>query len=436
MSERGRLAWAELKTGVVTSPAAATLARRLTDAGLAHPRPAAAGQLDVTVVMPFFGPPDQLAGCLSALGATYPVVVVDDGSPDAAAVATVAGRHGATLIRRDTNCGPAAARNCGLAAVRTAFVAFLDSDCRPNGDWIQALAGHFADPIVAAVAPRICVADPAPTYLGAVSTLDLGVNAARVRVGGRVGYVPTAALLARTEALSRLDGPFDEALRYGEDVDLIWRLDAAGWRVRYDPSVEVGHREPVSWTRRAAKRFHYGTSAAPLSRRHPGAVPPLVVAPWPALAVVGALSRRPSVAAAGLVGSTAMASRALRRAGLPAAGAPGLAGRGAAACWSASGRATTQLAAPLVLAALGRRPTESRRTTWQRRATLAAFVATSPLLAYRSRAPHDQRVGPIRFLAGQLLDDTAYGAGVVAGCLRDRSLAPLRPAFFRTTEVT
>jgi hypothetical protein len=70
------------------------------------------------------------------------------------------------------------------------------------------------------------------------------------------------------------------------------------------------------------------------------------------------------------------------------------------------------------------------------------LASTAPVLAHRSRAQRDQPVSLGRFIAGQLLDDIAYGAGVYAGCFREHTLAPLRPASpFRhdrstTTEVT
>ena len=73
-------------------------------------------------------------------------------------------------------------------------------------------------------------------------------------------YVPSAALIVRTELAH-----FDEALRYGEDVDLVWRLRDAGWRVVYEPDVIVGHDQHHTLSR----RFRYGTSAEPLRRRHP-----------------------------------------------------------------------------------------------------------------------------------------------------------------------
>ena len=163
-----------------------SLARRLTDAGLAHPRPpAVAAAPDVTVLIPVRDRQLELDRCLAALGGAYPVLVVDDGSADQAATAAVAARHGATLIRRPVAGGPASARNTGLAAIGTLppgtgasgtgasgtgasgtgasgtgasttdAVALLDSDCVPPPDWIAQLAAHLADPLVGAVAPRV-----------------------------------------------------------------------------------------------------------------------------------------------------------------------------------------------------------------------------------------------------------------------------------------
>jgi mycofactocin system glycosyltransferase len=427
LSPAGRSAWKELRDGAIASAGAVSLARRLTDAGLAHPNPTCLGARDVTVVVPAHERPDLLAGCLAALGRSYPVVVVDDGSAQSAPIAAVAAEHGATLARREHNGGPAAARNLGLAAVNSEFVAFVDSDCVPPAGWIDSLTGHFRDPLVGAVAPRIVPAAPGRRYREAVGLLDLGVRAGRVRPGARIGHVPTAALVVRTAALRSLGTGFDEQLRYGEDVDLVWRLESAGWRVRYDPSVAVAHHEPATWPGRLAKRFRYGSSAAPLSQRHPGSVPPFVVAPTPLAVVAGVLSRRPGVAATGLTGTSVATLRALRRAGLPARMAPQLVATGVGASWQATGRAVAQFGAPVVLAAARRRRGDSRRTTAERRVAIAALLMSPALAARRQRAATDPPVAAARFVAGYLLDDTAYGTGVIAGCLRARTIAPLRP---------
>ncbi|HVU92608.1 MAG TPA: mycofactocin biosynthesis glycosyltransferase MftF, partial [Jatrophihabitans sp.] len=290
MTAAGRAAWDELRAGPVATAAGGRLARRFTDAGLAHPvPPRVTGRPDLTVIVPVHDRADALDRCLAALGDRFPVIVVDDGSRDAAAVARVAARHGAELVRRPRNGGPAAARNTGVAAAQTQLLLFVDSDTVPSGDWIAPLVAHLGDPVVAAVAPRITpLADRgwAGRFTATRGALDLGARPASVRPYGRVSYVPSTALLVRRAALAGTG--FDARLRVGEDVDLVWRLLAGGWTVRYEPGVSVGHVEPRGWRRLLARRFRYGTSAAPLATRHPGNVAPLVLHSWFAAAALGA----------------------------------------------------------------------------------------------------------------------------------------------------
>ncbi len=303
-------------TGVDSLPSG-VLARRLTDAGAAHPVPPPLTEApDVTVLIPVRDRAAALGRCLAALGRSFPVLVVDDGSRDPAAIAALARRHNAGLLRHEHNLGPAAARNTGLSQIDSEFVALLDSDCAPESDWITTLAAQLADPLVAAVAPRIrpVAADTvAGRFARANGPLDLGERTARVVPLGRVSYVPTAAILLRRAALVDQPGPFDPALRYGEDVDLVWRLHAAGWRVRYEPGVTVAHHEPASAPALLARRYRYGTSAGPLARRHPANLSPLILTPFPAAAVVAVLARRPLPALASAVTAVVLVRRSLRR---------------------------------------------------------------------------------------------------------------------------
>jgi mycofactocin system glycosyltransferase len=428
LSRAGQAAWSELCHGPVRTAAGGALARRLTDAGLLHPQPGTHPELvDVTVIIPIRDRPTMLERCLDSLGDAFSVVVVDDASTNPAAVAEVAQRHRVTLISRSSNGGPASARNVGLRGVTTELVAFLDSDCIASPEWIERLAGHFADPLVAAVAPRVVdAANHATLPLASRGSLDLGDRATRVQPGARVAYLPTAALVVRRAALEAVarDGEiFDPALRFGEDVDLIWRLDAAGWRVRYDPSVHVSHEEPAGWPARLGRRFDYGTSAAPLSRRHPTALAPLVLQTWPALAVVGVLTRRPAVALGGLAGSIHATRKALGRAEVTSLKAREVATSSIARTWLGTGRYATQFGAPVLLAALAWPASGARG--WSRRLAAASLLVGPTLPTWRNARP-PARV--LRFAAAQVADDVAYGAGVYAGCVRHRTARPLRPA--------
>ncbi|WP_040339218.1 mycofactocin biosynthesis glycosyltransferase MftF, partial [Candidatus Blastococcus massiliensis] len=275
---------------VVRDAPTAALAARLLDAGLAHPDlpPADRAALaDVTVVVPVKDRPDELARLLAALRADpvtagLPLVVVDDGSAVPVRV------DGATVLRHQVARGPAAARNAGTRAAATAVVAFLDSDCVPRPGWLPSLLAHLADPRLAMVAPRI-VALPGGGWLhpyeAAVGALDMGRHPAPVQPLSAVSYVPSAALIARRSALGPAGG-FDETMRVAEDVDLVWRLTAAGWRVRYEPAVEVAHQHPAGTAEWLRRRAFYGTGAALLAARHGELVSPLVLAPDTAAAVL------------------------------------------------------------------------------------------------------------------------------------------------------
>ncbi|RBY92789.1 mycofactocin biosynthesis glycosyltransferase MftF [Blastococcus sp. TF02A-30] len=408
---------------VVRDDVTAALAARLLDGGLAHPDLAPVPVDGVTVVVPVKDRQAELARLLAALRADpataeLPVVVVDDGS----AVPVTA--DGATVLRLAANRGPAAARNAGLRAATTPFVAFLDSDCVPRPGWLGRLLAHLADPRLAAVAPRITALPGrgwAAPYEAAVSALDMGPRPAPVRPLSAVAYVPSAALLVRRAALG--DG-FDESMRVAEDVDLVWRLTAAGQRVRYDPAAEVAHEHPgttAGWLRR---RAFYGTGAALLAARHGSAVSPLVIAPetaatW-ALALAGGRWGRLAAAAWLARTSVRLAARLAGPDEPPPVGlTAGLVVRGAGAAGAALARSVTRHHWPLaVVAAL-----VSRRG---RRVVVAVAVADG-LLAWR---PHRGRVGPVRFTVARRLEDLAYGAGLWAGAVRardPRALLPARP---------
>ncbi|HUL25275.1 MAG TPA: mycofactocin biosynthesis glycosyltransferase MftF [Streptosporangiaceae bacterium] len=407
-------------------PAARALARRLLDAGLAHPDPSGGppgpGPDEVTAVIPVRDRPAELASCLAGLDGMR-VIVVDDGSADAAAVAAVAARAGALCLRRDRSAGPGAARNTGLAAVRTPLAAFIDSDCVPRPGWLTPLLPHFADPAAAAVAPRIVAHEQGSGWLAqyeaARSALDMGPAESIVRPGARVPYVPGAALVVRRAAAVAAGG-FAEDLPVGEDVDFVWRLAAAGWHIRYEPRAVVGHRHRVrllGWLRR---RRDYGTSAAPLELRHPGTVPACTMSGWSALAWAAAAAGRPEAGAALTGAVTAVLARRLSPltdGAWPLAGR--LAGRGTLAAGRVLGSAVARTWWPVALPAAAAIP--------RLRLPLAAALLVPPVLDWRQRRPP---MRPAPYVAARLLDDLAYSVGVWQGCLAHRTARPLAPALW------
>lgn len=399
------------------------LARRLVDASLAHPVPPGDGgpaPTDVSVVIPVRDDTVSLAETIAALGDVREVIVVDDGSRDPAAVAAAAGR--ATVLRHEQPRGPAAARNTGWRAASGDLVLFVDADVSLATGALALLLAHLADPAVAAAAPRVrSVGGDAPGWLAAYeatrSSLDLGPRRGQVRPGGRVPYVPTAALLVRRAVLGACDG-FEESMRHGEDVDLVWRVAGAGWPIRYEPSATATHPSRPHLGAWLQQRFRYGSSAAALAARHGDAVAPLGISGWSAAAWGAALVGHPVVGAAVAAGTTAALVPKLSALEDPAVEAVRIAGRGN--LWA------------------GRSVADALRRTWwpisavlawrvprTRPALLAASVVPA-VLEWREERP---RLGLARFAILRLVDDLAYGAGVWAGCWERRSARALRPRF-------
>jgi mycofactocin system glycosyltransferase len=375
---------------------------------------------DVSVVIPVFPDAADLTMTIERLGPVAACVVVDDGTGDPE-VAAVGERHGAQIERHDTNRGPAAARNTGWRRTSTDVVAFVDPNCTPEPDWLDRLLPHFDDAEVVAVAPRITtrLELSLPRFLQdyerARGSLDRGQVEGTVRPGSRVPFVPSTALLVRRQALEEVGG-FDQGLRFGEDVDLVWRLVEAGGTVRYEPTVTVSHgsrRTASTWLR---QRFAYGGSAAPLASRHRRAVAPLTVSAWTAgaWALIGLGFPVAGVGVA--AGSSAALVPRLQSLSRPWPEAARLAGLGHLYGGARVADAVRRTWWPIALAAA----LVSRRA---RRAVLA--TATVPLLLdWRQERP---RLDPARWVALRLVDDIAYGAGVWAGCWRERSIAALIP---------
>ena len=413
----------------VRDDASARLARALLDAGVAHPRPdGGPSPTEVTVVIPVRDNADGLSRLLASLRGLA-VVVVDDGS------ARPVTAHGdIRVIRHDRSRGPAAARNTGLRHCRTDFVAFLDSDVLPRRGWLESLLGHFTDPAVALVAPRIVALDPESDatlldrYEAAHSALDLGERESPVAPYGTVSYVPSAAIVCRRDAVERVGG-FDEALRSGEDVDLCWRLLEAGSRLRYEPIATVSHQHRRTLRQWLARRAFYGTSAAPLSLRHPDKTAPMVISAWNLTAWLLIGLGSPAGVGVAAVSAARSARRTARAmdgtgAGTGQAALLGLRGVGGAGLQLCSAVCRSYWPAALALAAVSRRC---------RRAVLAAaLIDTAHGWATRTSPPGGAApIGPLGYAALARLDAAAYGAGLWAGVVRERTLRPLLPVITR-----
>lgn len=381
---------------------------------------------EVTCIIPVRDRPQSLDRLLSSLDGLAHVLVVDDCSFEPQAVADVAAKHGADLIALDHNRGPAGARNAGLRAVTTPYVLFVDSDVVLHADAVRRLVKHFVDPKVGAVAPRIRGLGPVEgwvaSYEDARSSLDLGPDSGLVHPRSKVSWVPSAVLMARVEAMGE---GFDASMNVGEDVDLIWRLTASGWRVRYEAAVEAYHDHRIKFVPWLERKAFYGTGASLLAERHGPKVAPAVFG-YTSLAAAGAVlaQRRwslPVVALAAVITNIRL-TRTLGKSPQPRRLAAELTALGISA-------SLAQVMGLLLrhwwpLAAIG-----SLFSARMRRAVMLAAIV-DVIIEHRRLSP-DMNI--FQFAIARRLDDVAYGAGLWAGAFRQRSITSLVPDIVHET---
>lgn len=402
------------------TPARAMLMRRIIGGGLVHPVP---GPLEVggtmaSVVVPARNHAAHVAQAVRAGARIGQVVVVDDASGDS--TAREAEGAGARVTRLPTHRGPSAARNAGARSAESEVLFFLDADCVPEPGCLETLLAHFADPKVGAVAPRIVGHEREATgalgrYEQSRSPIDMGPRSGPVRPDAAVSFVPTATIAVRRSAFEEVGG-FDEELHFGEDVDFVWRLGAAGWDVRYDSRVIARHHHRRRPTDVARRRWLYGTSSGPLAHRHPGAMAAVRGSPWTLGAWLALLAGAPVPAAVLVAWSWVGLARALRH--LPGAGrvAARLVLGGTVGLTRPLASALTRSWGPLTLAVGMARPRVGRR--------LLLLMAAGKALEWVERRPP---LDPATFGVLGILDDLVFCGGVWEGCFRCRVATPLLP---------
>ncbi len=245
-----------------------------------------AGALDVVIVS--YRSKALLRDCLASLREHPPAVptgihVIDNASGDGAVEMARAEFPEVELTLNDANRGFAAATNIGIRSGDAPFVLALNPDTRvTEGALDRLLETMKAHPEVGIAGPRLEREDGSldhaarrsfPTPLSALGHFTgigrrpgapkaLSAYRAPDIESGPVDAVNGAFMLIRRAALEQV-GVFDEGYwMYMEDLDLCYRMRAAGWLTWYEPSaVALHHKAGSSGSIRCPRlnyAFHYG----------------------------------------------------------------------------------------------------------------------------------------------------------------------------------
>ena len=216
--------------------------------------------------MPVFNEAAHVDEQLAALAAqTYTddweLVIADNGSTDGTVtrVQAWADRLPIRVIDASGAIGAGPARNLGVAAALGTALVFCDGDDVVDPGWLaaHAVALDRADLVAGAIASFTD---------GTAVTETLRSTRAPTLLGWRA-YAQGANCSVRRAAFETVGG-FRDDQRYGEDVDLSWRMQLDGFTLAYAPDAVVHKRVPSGTKALLRQYYRYGMSDVDLYARY------------------------------------------------------------------------------------------------------------------------------------------------------------------------
>jgi glycosyltransferase involved in cell wall biosynthesis len=224
----------------------------------------------VSVVVCAYNGERTMDACLASLEKlTYPdyeVIVVNDGSTDR--TLAISESYSYCRIISQENKGLSVARNVGAEAASGEIVAYTDSDCVADPDWLNYLVGtmetkgfaacggpNFSPTETSLVPEAVAVSPGAPCHV----LLDDEI----------AEHIAGCNMAFRRDVLLGIGG-FDPIYRAaGDDVDICWRLQDAGYQIGYSAAGFVWHFRRNTVKAYIGQQKGYGKAEALVYGKHP-----------------------------------------------------------------------------------------------------------------------------------------------------------------------
>lgn len=236
-----------------------------------------------SVVIPTYKRLPMLLRVLDALDAQrdapeFEVVVIDDGSGDGTAEAMRARRakNYALTFRSQDNAGPGRARNHGVSLAAGRYVLFIGDDTVPEPAFLAEHARVHReaqdDPLLACLGYTAWPPGERVTaFMDYINDYGLQFGYKLIRDGETVpfNFFYTSNISVDREVLGV--EPFDTTFPAAawEDIELAFRLDAQGLKIRYNGSAVTRHYHPMTVDSFARRQYTVGRSGAIFYRKHP-----------------------------------------------------------------------------------------------------------------------------------------------------------------------
>lgn len=219
--------------------------------------------MKASVIIPAKDAADTLTACLEAvLHQTnltflkdYEVIVVDDGSSDQ--TAEIACTFAGVRVIRQTNAGPAAARNRGACEARGEILVFTDADCVPHARWLETLLSRFNDGDVIGVKGVYSTSSAKP--VARFVQIEYEYKYERMKPLEQIDFIDTYSAAYRKDVFLQ-NGGFDPVFPVPsvEDQEFSFRLARKGYRLVFEPNAIVSHSHDKNIQEYFQRKFWIG----------------------------------------------------------------------------------------------------------------------------------------------------------------------------------
>jgi len=192
--------------------------------------------IHVSIIIPVFNAEKTIRSCLDSIYAlrypsdNYEVIVVDNGSTDSSA-AIISNYPVRYISKPDGTIS--SVRNAGAFQAKGKILAFVDSDCLVDKEWINEALKVLVDNSVGVAGSGYLTSD---TY----TWVEKAWLYESRHKPFRTEFLPGGNLIAKAEVFMRING-FDENLTTSEDADFCMRAIRAGYHVINSCDIRTVH---------------------------------------------------------------------------------------------------------------------------------------------------------------------------------------------------
>jgi glycosyltransferase involved in cell wall biosynthesis len=232
-----------------------------------------------SIVIPTYNRLDMLTRVLDALDAQrdapeFETIVINDGSKDD--TEHVISQRAGITFRTQPNGGPGRARNHGVSLAQGRFVIFIGDDTVPEPRFLAEHARVHRDsgddPLTACLGytgwPH---GERVTAFMDYINDYGLQFGYKLIEDGAVVPYNFFYTSNISIDRQLLVDHPFDTTFPSAawEDIELAYRLDHLGLKIRYNAKAVTRHHHPMTIDSFARRQYTVGKSGAIFYQKHP-----------------------------------------------------------------------------------------------------------------------------------------------------------------------